>query len=272
MKNVWRIQAVLFCILLIAPVMAISAEDKEWKSSFEVSPYGGGIFPDKVSDDEDLERGALAGVRIGYNWSSVLGTEIEGNYGMSGFEDTDIDLDLLNARFSVLLNLDTDNLRWIPYLKAGGGNLRIDAGDETEEINPGMNAGLGLRYIFPELPLGIRAEGMSMWTGEVDAFEANAGLSWLFGKKKVWDADQDSVPDSLDQCPDTPAGVSVDTKGCTKDTDRDGVRDDNDKCPDTPAGSTVDETGCPGDIDGDGVFDGIDTCPNTPSGALVDAS
>ena len=39
-----------------------------------------------------------------------------------------------------------------------------------------------------------------------------------------------------------------------------------DQCPNTPAGCSVDAKGCPTDTDGDGVFDGIDQCPNTPAG------
>ena len=60
-------------------------------------------------------------------------------------------------------------------------------------------------------------------------------------------ADDDGIVDSLDICPNTPAGESVDSEGCSlsqKDTDGDGVTDDIDACPETPAGATVDATGC----------------------------
>lgn len=262
----------LGCVILLLSAWTAMAEDKEWKGSVEISPYGGWFFLDVC--DECIDDAPLAGLRIGYNWNSVVGTEIEGNYTMSSIEDTDIDLDFINARFSVLLNLDTDDLRWIPYLKVGAGNLLIDSDGVAldEEINPGVDVGLGLRYIFPGTPLGVRVEGLGVWTGDIDGYEVTGGLSWLFGKKKVWDADGDGVPDEADQCPDTPAGVAVDGKGCPMDSDGDGVWDANDECPDTPAGATVCEKGCPKDTDGDGVFDGIDTCPNTAAGATVDAS
>jgi OOP family OmpA-OmpF porin len=44
-----------------------------------------------------------------------------------------------------------------------------------------------------------------------------------------------------------------------------------DKCPDTPAGVTVDSAGCPLDSDGDGVYDYLDKCPGTPKGATVNS-
>lgn len=92
------------------------------------------------------------------------------------------------------------------------------------------------------------------------------------------DSDGDGVPDSIDRCPDTPAGVKVDRFGCPEvrqmDSDGDGVYDEFDNCPGTPVGVVEDEFGCPEvrqvDSDGDGVFDNSDECPDTPIGALVD--
>jgi OOP family OmpA-OmpF porin len=55
-----------------------------------------------------------------------------------------------------------------------------------------------------------------------------------------------------------------------KDSDGDGVTDDRDQCPDTPRGAPVDSRGCPLDSDGDGVFDYLDACPDTPAGTPVD--
>jgi OOP family OmpA-OmpF porin len=64
----------------------------------------------------------------------------------------------------------------------------------------------------------------------------------------VADADHDGVPDSVDACPNTPAGEPVDARGCSasqRDSDGDGVVDSKDKCPDTPPGVKVDSVGCP---------------------------
>ncbi len=89
------------------------------------------------------------------------------------------------------------------------------------------------------------------------------------------DSDGDGVNDDMDRCPNTPAGASVDSRGCTvvADSDGDGVNDDMDRCPNTPAGASVDSRGCTvvADSDGDGVNDDMDRCPNTPAGAEVDS-
>jgi len=61
----------------------------------------------------------------------------------------------------------------------------------------------------------------------------------------------------------------VDATGCPHDQDGDKVFDGIDQCADTPAGVTVDAKGCPptpGDSDSDGVNDLLDKCPGTPQG------
>jgi hypothetical protein len=95
----------------------------------------------------------------------------------------------------------------------------------------------------------------------------SVGLSYFFGKK---DSDGDGVKEGDDACPNTPARVEVDARGCPLDSDGDGVADFQDRCPDTRAGARVSGEGCPMDGDGDGVFDGLDRCPDTPAGAEVD--
>jgi outer membrane protein OmpA-like peptidoglycan-associated protein len=70
------------------------------------------------------------------------------------------------------------------------------------------------------------------------------------------DSDGDGVPDSLDECPNTPPGTRVDERGCpvssvrartagaSVDSDHDGVPDGIDRCPNTPPGVKVDKKGC----------------------------
>lgn len=64
-----------------------------------------------------------------------------------------------------------------------------------------------------------------------------------FKKLNKTDSDGDKVKDSEDQCPDTPTGVKVDSKGCPLDDDKDGVPNYLDKEPNTLEGKVVDENG-----------------------------
>ncbi len=54
------------------------------------------------------------------------------------------------------------------------------------------------------------------------------------------------------------------------DSDGDGVTDFDDSCQGTPAGVSVDAKGCPPDTDGDGKYDYADKEINSPAGAYVD--
>lgn len=58
------------------------------------------------------------------------------------------------------------------------------------------------------------------------------------------DSDGDGVVDGLDECPTTPEGVAVDSKGCALDSDNDGVADYKDQCPNSAAGAVVNDLGC----------------------------
>lgn len=58
------------------------------------------------------------------------------------------------------------------------------------------------------------------------------------------DTDNDGVVDSRDECPNTLAEATVDSKGCTLDTDGDGVADYKDQCPNSAPGAVVNELGC----------------------------
>ena len=62
----------------------------------------------------------------------------------------------------------------------------------------------------------------------------------------------------------------VDYEVMFADQDMDGIFDRLDECPDTPIGVEVDSVGCPLDMDGDGVPDFMDDEPNTPPGSIVD--
>jgi OOP family OmpA-OmpF porin len=78
------------------------------------------------------------------------------------------------------------------------------------------------------------SQAMAQWVAAV----------FLQASEAPMDSDGDGVIDSLDQCPGTPQGVTVDAKGCPLDSDGDGVYDYLDKCPNTLAGAKVDSRGC----------------------------
>jgi hypothetical protein len=95
----------------------------------------------------------------------------------------------------------------------------------------------------------------------------------------IGDDDSDGVFNSVDNCPDTPAGEEVDENGCSLsqlDTDGDGVSDADDLCPGYDDNVDVDQDGIPDgcdtliDSDGDGVADVDDVCSGYDDNVDVD--
>jgi outer membrane protein OmpA-like peptidoglycan-associated protein len=169
------------------------------------------------------------------------------------------------------------------FLKAGIGSTNYGCPSNTTRLACGSSTallgGAGFRVaITPTLM--VRADGLllrnrSAARGSVKSqslmnYGASLGLSLMLGSKPILDADGDGVLDNRDRCTDTPAGASVDGRGCPSDSDGDGVPDGVDRCTTTVAGAAVDVRGCSQDTDGDNIPDGLDRCPETPAGVLVD--
>jgi OOP family OmpA-OmpF porin len=111
--------------------------------------------------------------------------------------------------------------------------------------------------------------------GSIPGFFGGSALSSVLCKGEsiiaIADSDGDGVNDNNDACPNTPAGVDVDSRGCPRDDDGDGVANYNDQCPGTPRGVAVNNRGCPLDDDRDGVANNLDECPGTPQGVKVNS-
>ncbi len=117
------------------------------------------------------------------------------------------------------------------------------SGYETELVSVGDYLVLliepGYQYFYPSSAAESRIYLIDPRTSQV----------WLTYRKVLLpDSDDDGVPDSQDQCPNTPRGEAVDSHGCGSsqmDSDHDGVPNNLDQCPNTPPGTLVDSQGCP---------------------------
>ena len=154
---------------------------------------------------------------------------------------------------------------------AGSGTVSPPSGTFDDGASITISATPSANYVFKQWT------GTGSGTANPLTFQiiSNSNITAEFS---LIDADNDGVTDALDNCPDTPAGITVNSQGCATsqlDTDSDGITDDKDKCPNTPVNEDVNEDGCSIsqiDSDGDGVTDDKDQCPDTPSGSNVDSN
>jgi outer membrane protein OmpA-like peptidoglycan-associated protein len=240
------------------------------------------------SFDNATDLGGAAGGtgRLGVWLPLNFSVELEGGFASPKTQSDNTGVSVKTVAGSALYNVLIGASNSL-YLKAGVGSTKYGsscpgtavAGAPICGRSTGLVGGLGFRVgVTPTVM--IRGEGLlvrnkskarpSVAAVSLSNFGASLGVSVMLGSKPILDADGDGVLDNRDRCPDTPAGASVDSRGCPSDSDNDGVPDGIDRCPTTVSGAAVDVRGCSQDSDGDNIPDGLDKCPDTPAGVLVD--
>lgn len=248
MKTLFKRSLGFPLLYAIASVGVAQAQDTQ--SGFTLSGMLGHYqFDNKL----ELDGSPFGSVGLGYKFDSPWAVEIAYLNTSTEFSNSGADLDLEQLRLDVLYHFRRQGNAQ-PYLIAGAGNQTIDAGGSWD--NTSLNAGFGLNYFVTD-GLSVRADVRLF--NDVDyedtSYGLGLGLRYIFGTSQAVsapkvvtpsDSDKDGVPDSSDQCPNTPKNTTVDETGCkiVLDEDGDGVPDTNDACPDTSAGAVVDAQGC----------------------------
>ncbi len=139
------------------------------------------------------------------------------------------------------------------------GGAATDLQEHTGELDPPGSASLSLIVSFGEDALG-----------EMYICDLGGSVYRIDPVIPAPDADEDTIPDSVDNCPNTANVDQFDLDGdgmgdaCDPDDDNDTVDDELDNC---PVLANTDQA----DGDSDGVGDACDLCPNTIPGAIIDA-
>ncbi|MFV8569744.1 OmpA family protein [Marinobacter sp. SBS5] len=255
---------------LTAPALA------ESQQTIYLNPFAGYQY---FGDKRDLSESDTYGVGIEYRFRPHWAVEAVYSRADVDRKYTSGESDFDEIRLDGLYYFAGQDKAWNPYVSMGAGHADFEGGpvrtagsnhDETR-----VNVGAGFRYNISDM-ISIRADLREFHGVDESTFDtmASLGLSWAFHRTTSdpvpADADNDGVPDTRDQCPSTPAGAQVDSRGCELDTDNDGVADSKDQCPNTPAGAEVNSRGCELDSDNDGVVNSKDQCPNTAAGVEVD--
>ena len=146
-------------------------------------------------------------------------------------------------------------------LALGGGVASLVAGEMGTDTDFVATAGAGVRWVFGNRRLALRADVRATMSDAVKGPLAVGGV-FLLGFD-VFVARPDDEEAALDEGEAAPPPIGH-QPGAPEDEDRDGVADADDACPAIPGSSVM--AGCP-DTDGDGMHDELDACPEAAGAA-----
>lgn len=213
----------------VTMILLGSATAQMRPGAFTLSPMGGGYEFDDSVDDEDeardlLDLGRTVSLGLGYNFTKSLAAELMLSYIHT---DADVccgdnDVYAYMPRLNLLYHLNPDGM-FVPYISLGGGFLAFD----DDNLSPAeiddtavVDGGLGAKLFVTE-NLAIRGDVHYYYGVEnsTNDYSFQAGIVYQMGgvmpePAPCEDLDNDGVCDDEDQCPNTPAGVRVDSVGC----------------------------------------------------------
>ncbi len=267
-------------ITLFLTVMTFSAyaqnSDQKWSLGLYVgeTEYNGTLGNGFFKLDPIYPMGGFSlGSYLDHNFDAALQLD----YGLFGFKNVTDNFHVKKINGDLLLKFKFANgailkedALFKPFLAVGAGIVTYrDHKTPASGMDILVPAGAGVKLrVSRENLIDLQYQFLyninltnrgDVGTGgdKLDFITHSLGIIFNFGSPK--DSDKDGVPDKLDKCPDTPAGVSVNAEGCPLDGDGDGIADYLDKCP-NKAGTAI-FNGCP-DSDGDGIQDAEDKCPD----------
>jgi len=274
-------------LLLIPALLAgtlLLAETKK----YELSPMIGYGFTEGNLDIKN-DGYPLLGVEFQFNpYESQLSPEVSLFYTEGVKYDSGEKTRIFHAAFNGVYTFNPLK-NFTPFVKAGAGASSVSNESSSFESGFFLDSGAGVKAEFSHnITLKLEAIYMAKLAsdnrGYVDStLLTMVGLTFAFGgdtKQEVpklryppefvdGDDDNDSIPNSQDDCPNTPFGAEITDRGCILDSDGDGVQNLFDECDNTPEGTQVDSKGCKADNDEDGVLNTIDQCKETPKGITV---
>jgi OOP family OmpA-OmpF porin len=253
-------------VLLVSVfLLPLTARSEIKAGSVEVSPFAGYNFFEK---GQNLENRPVFGGRLGYNITNHFGIEATGEFIRSKVDDksetftregqftSPIDgVNITMYHLDLLYHFMPEG-KFNPFIVAGYGAANYSPKINNKNMSV-INFGAGAKYwVADNIALRLDLRDNMVYDEKINNLEATLGIVFAFGgksnhepapvaKEVEADTDGDGVPDTLDKCSGTPAGVAVSNDGCPLDSDKDGVADYLDKCPGTPAGVAVDKNGCP---------------------------
>ncbi len=229
----------LLAVSVASALLASSAVATEYE--YEITPVIGGVIPEK---NLDLKNHLFFGVRVAKNLKDMWFDQVELGFDIS----PEVKVDYTDGKKVDIYRGLVHLVKEVPMTKSFSLYGLVGAGAEALSDNwRGNNDrmfvdyGLGVKYKLTD-KLALKAEAThevklnaSRNNNTQNDFLFSLGLAYSFGevapapvmeeevvvveekpvvKKVIGDDDGDGVLNNMDECPNTPAGVPVDGKGC----------------------------------------------------------
>ena len=223
------------------------------ESTYDITPMIGYVH---TKDHVDIENHAVAGIAASRNMDeNSMFNSFE--LGLLQSEDADYvksskDTQITQLYFNGVKDYKFNDSFKL-YALSGFGFERLSSQEFGNESDPFFNYGVGTAYTFAnDIALKLDVRHQLKFDGDKNIVTI-LGLSIPIGAKtqkaapvsaSPKDDDKDGVINSLDKCPNSPLGATVNEHGCEMDDDKDGVVNSLDKCLTTDLGATVDAKGC----------------------------
>ena len=220
-----KISLMLFVMVFLLP---LSARSEIKAGSVEITPFGGYNFFEKR---QNLEDSPLIGGRLGYNFTKYLGIEGTWSFMKSFVDDKSLkfsregqftspinDVNITQFNLGLLYNFMPEGM-FNPYIVGGYGVNHYSPKINNKNMSV-IDFGLGAKiWLTDHIALRADVRDNLILEETIHNVETTLGFVFAFGGESKAaavpvDSDGDGVPDTLDKCPDTPAGVAVDKDGC----------------------------------------------------------
>jgi len=232
---------------ILSTIIAFAASEPSENYSYEITPFGAGILTDsKVGLDSNNYLNA--GISLGKNLDDSFINQIEIAYLRSDnlkYEkqngNTNVNRVFLNGVKRFPLNEELS-----AYALAGLGYQDVTQEALKYEDSALINYGVGLRYDIPYYGISVKGDVrhlVAVQNSQNDIMYT-LGLAMPLGKKEMNDINAKVPVVQEDKVIEPVAKTTEKPLDLPKDDDNDGVVNKLDKCPNTSAGVKVNSDGC----------------------------
>lgn len=224
----------LLLALSLCASTALLANDANYH--WEFTPTIGGTHHEGNMDlDDSFTTGLRIAKNLGDSWIDQVefGFDFSQNIGLDGLAASRWQGAEKPDATAYFVNLVKDIVKFNDNLKLygliGAGYVDYTAKVDGEDYDSGFGQyGLGLKYYWTDnFATKLEVRDSISFKDADHVLYYSLGFAADFGKrhadkveevavKQIGDEDGDGVPDDLDKCPGTPAGVVVDENGCEK--------------------------------------------------------